>query len=81
MADEASKYIKFIEKMEKCSPENISKKTRETYASFIKGTISNAGKSTNTGSIMDAVGGLSSGGGGLGAIGSFAPSVIQFLDK
>lgn len=79
MADEASTYIKFVDKMEKCAPEKISQKSREAYASFIKGTIANAGQSTNTGSIMDAVGGLS--GGGLGGIGSMAPSVLQFLDK
>lgn len=78
--DEAAMYGKMMEKMEKCSPENISKRNREAYASFLTTTISNAGQTTNTGSIMQAVGGLTSGG-GLSGIGSLAPTVTQFLDK
>ena len=78
--DEATMYGKMMEKMEKCSPENISKRNREAYASFLTTTISNAGQKNNTGSIMQAVGGLTSGG-GLSGIGSLAPTVTQFLDK
>ncbi len=78
--DEAAMYGKMMEKMEKCSPENISKRNREAYASFLTTTISNAGQTTNTGSIMQAVGGLTSGG-GLSGMGSLAPTVTQFLDK
>ena len=78
--DEATMYGKMMEKMEKCSPENISKRNREAYSSFLTTTISNAGQTTNTGTIMQAVGGLTNGG-GLSGIGSLAPTVTQFLDK
>lgn len=77
--DEATMFGKMMEKAEKCSPENISKRNKEAYASFLTTTIANTGKSTNTGSIMQAVGGLSSG--GISGIGALAPTVTQFLDK
>ena len=80
-ADEATMYAKIMEKSEKCAPENISKRNKEAYSSFLTTTIANTGSSTNTGSIMQAVGGLTSGGGGLSGIGSLAPTVTQFLDK
>ena len=78
-ADEDIMYRKIMEKAEKCSPENISKRNKEAYTSFITTTIANTGTSTNTGSIMQAVGGLGSG--GLSGLGSLAPTVTQFLDK
>ena len=78
--DEATMFGKLMEKAEKCSPENISKRNREAYSSFLTTTIANTGSSTNTGSIMQAVGGLT-GGGGLSGIGSLAPTVTQFFDK
>jgi len=79
-ADEATMYGKIMEKAEKCSPENISKRNKEAYTSFITTTIANgSGTSANTGSIMQAVGGLGSG--GLSGLGSLAPTVTQFLDK
>ena len=78
-------YGKIMEKAEKCSPENISKRNKEAYSSFITTTIANSsGTSANTGSIMQAVGGLSGslgGGGGLSGLGGLAPTVTQFLDK
>ena len=85
-ADEVQMYHKLMEKMEKCAPEKIAARKKQAYAGFITSTISNAGQSTNTGSIMDAVGGLtqSMGGGSglsgsLGGLGSMLPSVTQFL--
>ena len=80
-AEEATMYAKIMEKAEKCAPENISKRNKEAYSSFLTTTIANTGSSTNTGSIMQAVGGLTGGGGGLSGIGSLAPTVTQFLDK
>jgi len=80
--DEASTYTKLMEKAEKCAPEKISARTKEAYKNFITSTISGAGTSTNTGGIMQAVGGLTQSGGNVSSgIQSLAPSVLQFLDK
>lgn len=79
-ADEAAMYGKMMEKTEKCAPGKVSQRQKEAYATFLKSTIAGAGTSTNTGGIMEAVGGLTSGG-GLSGVGSLAPSVLQFLDK
>lgn len=79
-ADEASTYVKFLEKMEKCAPENIAARKKEANAGFITSALSNVGQSTNTGGILEAVGGLTSGGGASG-IQSLVPAVTQFLDR
>lgn len=78
---EVASYTKFMEKMEKCAPEKISARNKEAYTEFLKNTITGAGKTTNTATIWDAVGGLTSGSGALSGIGSLAPSVVQFLEK
>lgn len=78
--DEATMYKKLVEKTEKCAPGKVAQRQKEAYATFLKGTIAGAGTSTNTGGIMDAVGGLTSGG-GLSGIGTLGTSVMQFLDK
>lgn len=78
--DEATMYKKMMEKAEKCAPGKLSQRQKEAYAGFLKNTISSAGGSTGTASIMDAVGGLTQGG-GLSGVQSLAPSVMQFLDK
>jgi len=79
-ADEANMYVKFMEKTEKCAPEKISARNREAYKNFLTSTISNAGQSTNTGVVLDAIGGMV-GNSGLGGVSNLAPTVIQFLDK
>lgn len=78
--EEATMYKKMMEKAEKCAPGKLSQRQKEAYAGFIKNTISSAGGSTGTASIMDAVGGLTQGG-GLSGVQSLAPSVMQFIDK
>ena len=69
-----------MEKTEKCAPEKISARNREAYKNFLTSTISNAGQSTNTGAVLDAIGGMV-GNSGLGGVSNLAPTVIQFLDK
>ena len=77
---EASTYVKFMEKMEKCAPEKISARNRQAYTEFLKTTITGVGQNQNTATVWDMVGTLS-GGSGLSGISNVAGSVTQFLQQ
>ena len=80
LADEISTYNKLMEKAEKCAPSRIKARKKEAYAGFIIDAVSNAGKKTNTGTILEAVSGLTQGGTASG-MQTLLPVVTQFLDR
>ena len=80
LTDEATMYVKMMEKAEKCAPERLSAASKQAYANFLKTTIAGAGQSTNTGTIWDAVGGLTQGN-GLSGVGNLAPTVLQLMGE
>ena len=57
---------------------DFSARKRQLWGEFLTDTINSLGQPTNTGSIMDAVSGITSGG-GLGSIGSIGSLAAQFL--
>ncbi len=74
---EATMAAKLIAKIEKCSHAKLSAKKKAMWGEFLVDTIGNVGQKTNTGAIMESVGGLT-GGGGLSSLGAIA---TQFMDK
>lgn len=68
---EAEAVARIKEKFEKCSGTKLDQAKNAMWGSFLQGTIGNLGQNTGTASIMDAVGGLvsSGGGSGLGGLG------------
>ena len=74
---EATRAGRIIAKIEKCSSAKLSARKRALWGDFLMETIGNVGQPTNTGAIMQSVGGIV-GGGGLSSIGAIAS---QFLDK
>lgn len=74
---EATMAAKLIAKIEKCSYAKLSAKKKAMWGEFLVDTIGNVGQKTNTGAIMQSVGGLT-GGGGLSSLGAIAS---QFMDK
>ncbi|MBO4672129.1 MAG: hypothetical protein J5608_00560 [Alphaproteobacteria bacterium] len=77
---EASKYQKFKEKIEKCAPTKVASRKKEAYVGFVQNAISSAGQKTNTGTVWEAVGGMTQSG-GLSGVQNLLPAVTQFLDK
>lgn len=76
-ANDATMWTNLINKIEKCSDVKLSARKRQLWGEFLTDTINSLGQPTNTGSIMDAVSGITSGGGlGSMSIGSLA---AQFL--
>ncbi len=75
---EASTYVKFMEKMEKCAPEKISARNRQAYAEFLKTTITGVGQKQNTATIWESVGNLT-GNSGLSGLSNVAGAMTQFL--
>lgn len=79
-ASELAMATRLIQKIEKCSDARLSAKKRQMWGEFLTDTISNLGQSTNTGSIMEQVSSITSGGGGalgtLGSLGSFAAQAL-----
>lgn len=70
---------KMIAKIEQCSYSKLNAKKREMWGEFLIGTVNSLGEPTNTGSIMDAVGSITGGGGlgsSIGSIGSLATSLL-----
>lgn len=66
---------KLMNKIESCSYARLSAKKRQMWGEFLGETINSLGEPTNTGSIMQAVSGITSGG-GIGSIGTLATSLL-----
>jgi len=77
---EGTKYAKLTDKIEKCSDAKISAARRLMWGEFLTNTLSTVGAPTNTGSIMDAVKSVSSGGLG-GGMNSISGIATQFLNQ
>ena len=77
---ESSQAVALLQKATNCSGNKLAAKRLESFGGFIKNTISNAGQTTNTGNIMDAVSGLVNQS-GLSGVGGLANIATQFLDK
>lgn len=71
---------KLMAKMEQCSYAKINAKKRQMWQGFLTDTISGVGQKTNTGTIMQSVGGMSGQGLG-GALQSLGGVATQFLNK
>lgn len=80
-AEEAAMASKLMAKLEKCAPAKLQAKKAAMWGDFVINTVSGIGQNTNTGSIMDMVGGIASGGGMDGALNSLGGIATQFLDK
>lgn len=78
---EATMAAKLIAKVEQCSYSKLSAKKRALWGEFLTGTLSTVGQSTNTGQIMQSVGGIAGSGGGLGGLSSIGSLATQFLNK
>lgn len=77
-ANEVTMFGNLTNKIEKCSDAKLSARKRQMWGEFLTDTITNLGQPTNTGTIMDAVSGITSGG-GLGSIGNIGNLAVQFL--
>lgn len=80
VGSEISMANKLKEKLEKCSDAKINAQKREMWGSFLIDTVGNLGQGTNTGAIMQQVqSGVSSGGGGIGSLGSLGDMIGNFM--
>lgn len=78
-ASELTMAGNLMAKIEKCSYSKLSAKKRQLWGEFLTGTINSLGQPTNTGSIMQSVSSITSGGGlgaSVGSIGSLATSLF-----
>ncbi len=77
---EATMAAKLIAKIEKCSYAKLNAKKRSMWGEFLIDTISTTGAQTNTGTIMQSVGGIAGGDlkGGMSSLGGLA---TQLLDR
>ena len=82
-AEEMKLASALMNKIEKCSSTKLSQAKKALWGSFITESISNMGKKTNSGSIMDAVSGVVSntGGSGLGGIMGGVQSIGGFISQ
>ena len=78
-ADELKMASRLMTKIEQCSNSKLNAKKRAMWQEFLVDTVSNLGQSTSTGSIVQAVGGLTSGGGGMSSLGTLGSFVTQTL--
>lgn len=78
-ADELKMASRLMTKIEQCSNSKLNAKKRAMWQEFLVDTVSNLGQSTSTGSIVQAVGGLTSGGGGMSSLGTLGSFVTQKL--
>ncbi|MDW2958328.1 MAG: hypothetical protein R8M37_00770 [Alphaproteobacteria bacterium] len=79
--DDFSKAQKIMDKIEKCSYAKLDERKKAMWGEFLVNTIGNVGQKTNTGTIMQSVSGIASGGdlgSGLGALGGVA---AQFMNR
>lgn len=76
---EMTMATRLMDKIEKCSYSRLSAKKRQMWGEFLTDTINNLGEPTNTSTIMQSVGSLTTGGlsGGLGSIGALATQVLS----
>lgn len=78
---EASKYVKFMEKAEKCSDAKIAAQRKAAYTDFIKNTVTGAsGQKDSTVTVWDAINKLTQGT-GLSGVSNLAPSVLQLMGE
>ena len=77
-ADELKTVVKLREKAEKCSDAKIGAQKKAMWSELLVNTIGGAGQSTNTGAIMQTVGGVANGGvsGVLSSFGSMAGQLM-----
>ncbi|MDR1337787.1 MAG: hypothetical protein LBJ73_02020 [Rickettsiales bacterium] len=75
---EATMAAKLLNKVETCSSSKLSAKKKAMWGEFLTTTAGSLGQSTNTGAIMNQVGGIASGG-GAGALGSLGSIAQQFI--
>lgn len=77
---EATMAARLMDKIERCSYSKLSAKKREMWGEFLTNTMSNVGQKTDTGMIMQSVGGITTNGlgGGLQSLGAIA---TQFMDR
>ncbi len=69
-----------ISKIENCSYAKLNAKKRAMWGEFLVDTIGNMGQKTNTGAIMQTVGGVANSG-GMGALQSLGSIATQFMNK
>jgi hypothetical protein len=72
---------KLLSKVESCSTSKLSAKKKALWGEFLVNTAGSLGQKTNTGSIMDQVGGIAASGGALGSLGSLGSIATQFMSK
>ncbi|HNY25382.1 MAG TPA: hypothetical protein PKJ33_02450 [Alphaproteobacteria bacterium] len=77
---EATMAAKLLSKIESCSPSKLSAKKKALWGDFLVSTAGGLGKKTDTSSIMQQVGNISSSG-GIGAIGSLGNVASQLMNK
>jgi hypothetical protein len=77
---EATMAAKLLSKVEACSSSRLNAKKKALWGEFLVSTAGSLGQKTNTGTIMDQVGGIATGG-GAGALGSLGSIATQFMNK
>lgn len=77
---EATMAAKLLAKVETCSSSRLNAKKKALWGEFLVTTAGSLGQKTNTGSIMDQVSGIATGG-GAGALGSLGSIATQFMNK
>lgn len=78
---EATMAARLMNKLESCSSIKVNAKKKEMWGDFLINTAGGLGQKTNTGSIMEQVGTITSSGGGMGALGSLGAIATQYMDK
>ena len=78
--NEATIAGNLLTKAESCSNARLSAKKKALWGEFLMSTVGNVGTKTNTGSIMEQVGSISTGG-GAGALQSLGGIATQFMNK
>jgi hypothetical protein len=82
LSGEATMAAKLLGRVESCTDAKLSAKKRAMWGEFLVNTAGSLGQKTNTGSIMEQVGAMTSGGGGaMGALGSIGGIATQFMAK
>lgn len=75
---EAAMAGKLISKIENCSDAKLDAKKKALWGDFLQGTIAGMGQKTNTGTIMQMVGGVANSG-GTGLLQSLGGIATQFM--
>lgn len=77
---EATMAAKLLNKVESCSSARLNAKKKALWGEFLTTTVGSVGQKTNTGTIMQQVGAITSGGTG-GAVGALGSVAAQFMNK